>query len=200
MVCGVLADGKISSFSTEMLDNMEQYGKVFLIIANIKSIVKAIIFSTVYICILLLIFARRWINKNLQLENNERKNNVKQLMIVFFIIIILEILVNIGTNMIEGNIQIPVNIVLEYNVTSAQKQKIESKLNTMDEIIKYEYKSKTDALSEVSEKMGELAYLLDKDRNILPESYTITIYYKHKEALINELEDLNGIKSIKSWP
>ena len=154
---------------------------------------KALIISTLYIGALVIIFVRAWINKNLEVKKEKDFKQLKQLIIIIILIIIIESLIDIGFHIKEGNIQIPINVVLENKTTTAEKNQIKIKLKEMNEVISFdtEYGYKI-----VEEQLGNILDNLQTNINSLPECYRIIIHYKDKENVKQQLEELEGIKSL----
>lgn len=201
---GNIEDGMLVVFkenaetiTAKTMESLEEYHISYLVINNVKSIIKALIISTIYVGFLILVLVRYWINRYIQIEKEERTKQVKELLIVAAIILIIEALINVGANIKEGNIQIPISIELEFKITDTQKDKIENKVKEIEEVIKYEYESADDLFDKLKESFGEKSYILENyDSSIMREKYIITIHYKDKETVKKQLEEMDGINKI----
>lgn len=177
----------------------------FGIIGNIKTIIKLLTVSTLYIGGIILVLVRYWIN-NMQSEKKEFIKQIKLLLIAITVIIMLEILANVGVNIIQGNIQISMTILLESNVTDREKEEIENKLKEMDEIISYRYMDISEVSNELIESMEEdfgydnlfMEDIKDRiDTIIKNEKFDLTVYNKNVDSIKEALEGMNGIKKIQ---
>ena len=192
----VFAKGDVGIIESTTLKQYEQYVMNYLKINNAKFVLKALLISTLYIFILIVVFVRHWINKHTTIE----KKQVIYLIFAFIVVIMIQILLNVTFCIKEGNIQIPITTELESKTTYIDKQKIENKLDNMKEISNYEYKSAEDELDNFKDFLSQYGSSLSNNYNskYFNERYIINIHYKDKEEVMKQLEALDGIKSIKA--
>ena len=200
----VISNGSADIISNDIIKSYEGVPlKSFILIDNIKFILQALIASTLYISILIITFVRHWINQNLSINNEDSIKQVKQISIIILAIIILKVLVSIGIGTIKGNIQVPITIRLDAQVTELEKSKIENKLKEIDEIINYKYIDSSETSNELKEWFNETFDNMSYDdykhifysKNL--EKFYLKVNNKNVDFIKKELENLDGVKEIQ---
>ena len=199
----LISEGEAREVTKNYIESYEETPLItFMVIANTKFMLKALMLSTLYIGVLILVLVRYWISKNISIEKKETTKQIKQLLIAVEIIIMIEVLTNVGVNIKEGNIPMSMTISLESKITNREKQQIENKLKEMDEIISYKYIDNNEASNEFKE------WLEERFDNISYEDYKhiysnnmgrfdLTVHNRNIDFVKEALEDMNGIKIIQ---
>lgn len=200
----VISKGTIELFSKDSIEYYDETPmKTFVLITNVKSILKAFMLSTIYIGVLNLVLVRHWISKEIHIQKEEKIKQIKQLLIAVAVIIMIGVLVNVGLNIKEGNIPMSMTISLESKITNREKQQIENKLKEMDEIISYKYIDNNEASNEFKEWFEETFDNMSYEdyKHIYSNNnmgrFNLTVHNKNVDFVKEALEDMNGIKIIQ---
>jgi len=202
----VVTEGTADIVTKNTIESYEETPLItFMIMANIKFILKALIASTIYISVLILTLVRHWISKRISIDKEETIKQIKQLLIAVAVIIMIEVLINVEVNIKEGNIPVSMTIRLEPKITNREKQQIENKLKEMNEIINYEYIDNSEASSELKgwfeETFDNMSYEdykhIFSNKNI--ERFDLTVHNKNVDSIKKELEGINGIEKIQGF-
>lgn len=179
---------------------MEKMGKnyiKFALINNAKYVMNAIILSTLYILFLVFTLVRHWINNTIQIENSERKREVKNNKLLIFliaIVFIIELTVSISLKICADESETNIIVKVESGISSIDKNRIEEQLNQIKEIIRYEYKSSDNELNYMEENFANSSILSEFDSSIFHATYEITVRSKDKDTVSNKLQKVEGIK------
>lgn len=200
----VISNGTADIVTKDIIDSYSETPIVtFILIANIKFILHALILSTIYIATLNLTVVRHWINKNIPIEKEETIKQIKHLLIIVAAIITVIVLIIVGLSITEGNIPMSMTIQLESQITNSEKREIENKLKGMNKIINYEYIDDIESTNEFKELFKERfdnlsdQFYQDIFSNINAGKFNIIVHNKNVDYIKKELEGMNGIKVIQ---
>ena len=200
----LITEGEAREVTQSIIESYEETPLItFIIIANARFMLKALMLSTIYIGVLLLVLVRYWISKNIPIEKEETIKQIKQLLIAVAVIIMIEILANVGVNIKEGNIPMSMTIRLESKITNRERQQIENKLKEIDEIINYKYIDSSESSNELKEWFNEtfdnMSYEdykhIFSNKNI--EKFELKVHNKNVDSIKESLEGMDGIKEIQ---
>ena len=168
-----------------------------VLIKNAEYVMNAIIGATIYISFLMFTFVRHWINNIVQGKDNERKNGVKKYKVLIILVItslIIESVLAFGIKKSEDNFEVQIVVKTERELTSYEKNRVESQLSQIEEIISYEYKSSDDAFNRLKELYKNSSIFEGRDSNFFPASYEITVRAKDRDVVNQKLKMIEGIE------
>lgn len=200
----LISEGEATDVTQNYIESYEETPLItFMIIANARFMLKALILSTIYIGVLILVLVRHWISKEIQIDKEEVIKQIKQLLNAVAVIVTIEGLIIVGINIKEGNVPMSMTIRLESKITKREKQQIENKLKEMDKIINYEYIDESTDSIEFEEWFKEtfdsLSYEDYKDilSNENIERFDLTVHNKNVDSIKKALEGMKGIEKIQ---
>lgn len=186
--------------SSTMMQVLGKENLEVILINNSRYVMYTIIISTIYISTLTFSVVRYWTNNSLNIEKSKRARfpkNFKVSVILLIIILIIEISIAFGLDVWKTHkmnyTEIKISVTIESGKSNKEREKIENKLNEIEEIIKYEYKSNDDALDEMKQVFKGYNVLTGIDSDVFPSTYEITLHKKDKEMVINKLKLIDGI-------
>jgi len=120
---------------------------------------------------------------------------------LFILGIFLLTVLNVNRGIVNVESKVEVKVFLKDNITDAQKAALETKIKSVDGVVKVSYETKAQALENFKKQLGEqnksLVEGLEKD-NPMPNSYIVKV--DDPEAVtgvVNGITGMEGIDSIK---
>lgn len=124
----------IQEFKYIPLEYMEEYLINMIIINNINYIIKLLIFLVIGIFLIILLVAHC-----MKIEKENKIKQIRNLIFVTLISIVFLFSINIVINIQGEKIHVPISMILEFEISENDKEKIENILNETDGIIEYKH-------------------------------------------------------------